>query len=354
MINQFGKKFHVYIFVIFYKLLQEYIMNREIEEYFKENNIDPFRILNYKKGYTKKDVKKIYKLKALKLHPDKNNGKDYEFKLLRICYDYITSILEESNQQEKCHSDLKNDYNTIVKEDIYYEDEYKDFHKINFENQQTRDRLFVNNPIDFNDREAFIEKKRGGPIDYGKVDNDNNINLFKNRSFTPESFNAMFEIQVGEQEYTKQMNIDNVQGIDAYTSLSPLSIESYGGLIVEKRETDYNMKLLQGNRNIIQESFRDEKVDKHILLKSQEKEKYNKSVKKLYSERVKDNKKITVNTSLTFRENEDLLKEKFITDQKKEKEIQRENVLKYSGIYPKHIIEQFNSHRLNSSDIFTL
>ena len=41
-------------------------MNREIEEYFKENNIDPFRILNYKNGYTKKDVKKIYKLKALK------------------------------------------------------------------------------------------------------------------------------------------------------------------------------------------------------------------------------------------------------------------------------------------------
>ena len=59
--------------------------------------MDYYDILGLNYDCTKEEIKKQYKKKFLKYHPDKNNGKDKEFKRIKETYE----TLYDDDQRKK-------------------------------------------------------------------------------------------------------------------------------------------------------------------------------------------------------------------------------------------------------------
>lgn len=59
-------------------------------------DVDPYKMLNVPKNFTPEQLKASYKKLALAMHPDKQGGNDYMFKMLTTCY---KQLVREYNQR---------------------------------------------------------------------------------------------------------------------------------------------------------------------------------------------------------------------------------------------------------------
>ena len=63
--------------------------------------MDYYKILELNEGSSKQEIKKQYRLLSLKYHPDKNDGKDGQFKKINEAYYILKDYLKILNLQKK-------------------------------------------------------------------------------------------------------------------------------------------------------------------------------------------------------------------------------------------------------------
>ncbi len=73
------------------------------------NNLDAYKLLEVPKNFTLEQLKTNYKRIALRLHPDKNGGNDYLFKLITNAYKYLVKEFHR-RQHDKPFDELKSQY----------------------------------------------------------------------------------------------------------------------------------------------------------------------------------------------------------------------------------------------------
>ena len=84
------------------------------------NKKKAIKILNLENNFTKEQLKKQYRIKALELHPDKNKNEDANerFQELGEAYKYLTNNIScglPSDNDFFDNIDLNDNYNNIVK-----------------------------------------------------------------------------------------------------------------------------------------------------------------------------------------------------------------------------------------------
>jgi curved DNA-binding protein CbpA len=312
--------------------------------YFKENGIDPYKILDISKNASKKDIKRAYKKKALILHPDKTGGKtELQYKILKECYEYVTDLAD--TLETKLPNELKSKFSS--NEEIYYEPD-RQFHKTNFDDQSTRSRLFVNNDLPFERMESILEQKQKGPINYSDVEKKAYKDPFDGKGYNREKFNAFFELNYQRPQETLTGGVPEAMSSLEFSSLNPLEIQTYNGLILEKKQTNnFSLEYTENDPASLNE-LGDSKIKKMVgkLKKDQ-----NSISKKKFNELLtnKKNEKFEVDTSKTFRENEALLYEDKIKTMKSEMDNNKRNIMDHISVYPKNIVEQFKMGTLDDS-----
>ena len=303
--------------------------------FFKKNNIKPYKILGISKTATKLEIKKAYKKLAKQLHPDKTNGdSDSEFKLLNACYIYVLEMLVSN--QTKTPDELKTEYKN--NESMEYT---RDFKTTNFDDPETRRRLFSNGSLDF---EKVSRDK--GPINYGDVEKPNHKNIFNNKNFDIDNFNAAFELHKKKDIYTGE-----IESIDAISSLSPLHIETYNGLIIEKPE----YMLLDIQTEDFQTTSIDEISEKKLKSKIKKKKDETKSFTKRKLNNLVNNytnEKIEVNTIKSFKEMEAELCAYKDEKIRMEMENNKKNIDERLSIYEPATIKKYLGNELRNSRSF--
>lgn len=321
------------------------------EKYFKENDINPYKILGVKKNIitsdkkeSKKNIKKAYHIKAKELHPDKTQGStELEFKILKECYQYL---IDQLDNQGKSHIELKTSFNDNKQEYSY--DSSRDFKKTNFDDYNVRKKLFVNTV----DNSNYKNKSENIPTDYSSIPTTNYRNIFDSQKFNLQSFNAMFEIH-GSKDSLLYNNDSCVEpeSIISESTMNPVEISTYNGLLLEKEEE--NSFAFADEPTIIPtiNETPSNKLDK--LIKQQTIKAYSKKkLNNLYHER--SNEKFNVDTSRSFAENELFLREQHINNMKKEMELNRQNINRHINIFPDSLIEQYHTNQLDDSSTVIL
>lgn len=82
--------------------------------------MDYYDVLGLNYDCTKEEIKKQYRKLCLKYHPDKNNGKDKEFKRIKEAYD----ILYDDDQRKKYNFQKLFGYKDFTDEEFKLLDEY--------------------------------------------------------------------------------------------------------------------------------------------------------------------------------------------------------------------------------------
>jgi curved DNA-binding protein CbpA len=142
----------------------------DIVEMIKKKEIDPFDIISISKNdllnYDIKYLNKLYKKKALVLHPDKTNGEtELEFKILSTCYKYLLKVkekytskyIEYSNNIFKQQYNEKHIINTNVDTDTYIKGMYDRDTNIHLDwgSKETRKKFLIDD--DQEDETEFLE-----------------------------------------------------------------------------------------------------------------------------------------------------------------------------------------------------
>lgn len=76
-------------------------------------SVDPYKVLGLRKNFTERELKDAYKVKALKVHPDKG-GSDELFQLVTDCFKALARALKEREGERTFH-ELKQNF---AKDDI--------------------------------------------------------------------------------------------------------------------------------------------------------------------------------------------------------------------------------------------
>jgi len=318
------------------------------QKYFDEHNIDPYKILDVTRGTTtKNDIKRQYKKKALKLHPDKTGGKtDLEFRILKECYNHIIEDIEFTTTKD--FTQLKNLQNEEeVKVDPEEFQDYRNFHRINFSDSNVRQNLFVDDDLDFSNIDTVIKEKAKNPVSYGSVKKISHKDIFDGKKFDIHKFNAAFDIQNPELVNSKTESTQEPEALEAYSSLNSLPISTYKGLIIEQK----NLKRLDYQRYIPNETEGTEPAKPISELSPKQVEKLVKQKKKELNEllNTRKNEKVEVDTRLSYLDAEAKMFEDRMVNMKAEMARNRDIVAANSRIYPKSSIEQFNKGLLADS-----
>lgn len=311
------------------------------EKFFKENDINPYKVIGVSKNFNKKELKTAYKKKALLLHPDKKSDKhdDLEFKMLNECYKYLLDKFEEiedfQHKETPNHNVLKEKFkvSSAVLGDQLQE---RNFYTTNFNDPDIRKTLFVNDTLNFDKFEEKIKSKANNPTEYSAVKTVNIPKIFDDKKFNLKKFNKTFEEQFTIEPDEKP----EVTSLEAYSSLSLMPVSTYNGIMIEN------------DKNI---NTRFQKYDELELLLKTNKNKKKKNNKNKYTDKVNDlynkrkNEEVTVDTSKTFAEAESMMYENQINNMRNEMKNNRDYVLKNINIYPQNVISQFNQGLLEDS-----
>lgn len=313
--------------------------NASRAKYFKEKSIDPYIILQVSRNCTKRDAKKAYKLKAKTFHPDKG-GSDLEFKILRECYEFVVETLESSG--DKSHKDLSEEF-LVKKDPVNYE---KHFKSTNFESNDERLGLFVNNDLDFDNSEKFVSSKNSGPTDYSKVETPSYKNVFKNSKFNIKNFNAMFELHSDKKKEGKVEPEALISG-----SIEPFEIQVYNGLMTEKRNIN-NFRIESSSSEKYNVPV--EECDIKKILAKQKREIKGLSKKKFKENfEKKKNEKAEIDLTRTYQENVDFLHDLKLERMKKELDDSEIGIKSVLRIFPKNTVEDYNQNKLESSSKYS-
>lgn len=176
--------------------------------------VNPYEFLNIDPSSDKDDIKKAYKKKAKILHPDKTNGTtEAEFKILVLCYKYANN---------NCIIVPTSTFEEIKNVDRTEEQGYaRSFYRTNFEDQNTRDEIYADDDINFNDFESHMKRVQGMSTSYSPESfykKDVLDKLKSNGKFDKDKFNAYFlklrkdnkiENQLMKKEDLKAFNEDD-------------------------------------------------------------------------------------------------------------------------------------------------
>lgn len=317
-------------------------------DYFKENDIDPYQIVGVSKDCSKLDLQKAFKKKARRLHPDKtNNTTAIEFKLLKECYDFINEYIEINIT--KNHTELKKQYKNHQQED---HTSSRDFYKTEWNDMSTRNTLFVNNDLEFDRWGDIVEQKSKGPTSYDNVEKKNYKNIFSGGNFNNSTFNAAFELQHNTQEKIMEgQESFSPMTVDAYSSLCPLEIETYNGLIVEKRK---QIKPVSFQEPYFEPELVCNLPTKKMNKITRDNTKGSSSISKkkmggMVENYITNRKEIQVDTSRSYAENEALIYENRINSMREEMNRSKNSIMENLHIYPQHTIAQFRQGQLEDS-----
>lgn len=319
-------------------------------QYFKENNIDPYSILGISKDASKNDIKRAYKKKSLICHPDRTQGKtDLEFKILGECYKFAIDTLE--SMSTKSHQELRTNYNRSAEEEFEYEDERNVF-KINWEDPKNRTKFFANgDQLPFDKMESIIKEKERSPTDYASIERKNYRDIFDGKAFNNATFNAAFEMQTNTKEKLKASYTGDPQAFESFTTLSPLHIETFGGLIVEKRIND---KPISFTEDTIEPELISNMKQRQLtaVINKTKKETVGMSKRKtssLVNNMISERANVKVDTSRSFADRQAELYETHMNTMREEMDSNRVNVMNNLSIYPQNVIRDFQSGLLDDS-----
>lgn len=180
-------------------------------DYFRDLDINPYELLGVSQTCNLQQLKDAFIKKAYVIHPSKTNGKtESEFRILSECYNFL-----------KCN--LKPQANVIVKPAI--------------------NKLFVDHGIPSeSELDSQFSYRNSIKKDYSPND-IKQTNMFSGESYNRDKFNAAFELH--KEEYGCRGTFDKGVynepiGLDSSSSLKPLEIVTYGGLMIEKPQKDFN------------------------------------------------------------------------------------------------------------------
>ena len=194
------------------KIFQERSKQRrkDFENSLQEVNdsIDPYQILNCRKGCDIEDIKKSYRKLALVHHPDRG-GDPQNFQLITKAY---LSVIEDykKKQSEKNYMDLKNSSSNYMKSQS---DNPKQ--NINMNNENFNLKLF---------NKIYMENRLSDPNDEGYKDwyQDNG----EEEKEQPKIFSDKFNINVFNSVFENSKNSQNTQDIIEYKDPTPTNINN--------------------------------------------------------------------------------------------------------------------------------
>jgi hypothetical protein len=317
------------------------------QNYFKEHNIDPYSILGIDSSASKQDIKKAYKRKAKDVHPDRKGGNDIQFKILAECYSFCIDTVD--TLVTKTPEELRNNSRKESKEKVNYE---RSFQGTNWDDQNTRQQLFANaDQYDFDNFKDTIKTKERYPTNYGEVEKKSYTNIFGNDgNYNHEKFNSAFEMQ--NKNKIEDQDVDEIQGIDSFSSMCPLGIETYNGLIVEKRYIENPVSFR--DLNVYEPELISNMNTKKLTQIANKTKKDTKTISKKKMSGMVDNyssarSNIKVDTSKSYAENESFLYEQKMNNMRAEMDSNKKNVMRNLSIYPQNVIQQFHIGQLEDS-----
>lgn len=323
-------------------------------KYFQDLDIDPFEIVGVSRNCDKKILKKAYLKQAILLHPDKNNNTETEFKLLVECYTYIRNCLDGKISSNKIDINATN-----------YKGNFKDTEEtnytranLNYNNQDTRKMAFVDHglPSNTSDSQDNLDSifgsrkkinKKYNPSDY----TNEQINIFQNEKFHNGKFNAAFELhkdQYGCNAAYLEEEFEEPMGFESQTSMSPLEILTYKGLIIDKPQKDIKLKYREApNTQIkIKELRNNSEYKKKLNAQKTDSKISQNEMKKMIS---KQRPEIKIKSNLTFDQANALFYQEKVKQMQLDMESNKEIVEQYTGIYEPAYIEMYKQNLIEDS-----
>lgn len=341
-------------------------MSKDKSQYFKDLDIDPYKIVGIKKKCSKQELKEAYIKKALVLHPDKTNGKtEVQFKLLNECYTYIKDVLSGKiiSDEYEINNSYKQNFKDNSEESFNYTRS-----KLNYNDHNTRKNVFVDHglPLNVSDSDSNLDNIFGGRKKINKEYSANDIyksnkqnNIFRNEAFTADKFNAAFDIhkeKFGCNTGYDPNEYNEIEGFQPDSCLQPLEILTYGGLIIEKPQKEYNKLNFKDLDNYKSNSDDISKLKNKKEFKQKLSSKKEKAISKSDFEKLtikKQTEKYTNNSSVSFEEANQRFYEQKVKKMKDEMEINKKIINENLGIYEPEYIELFKQGMiLDSSTAF--
>lgn len=296
---------------------------------------DIFGHLGVDRFATKLQVKAAYKKLAIKLHPDKTNGKtDIEFKLLALCYKECLKQIIDCDPIPM-HSELK--AASEKTEEVAYA---RNFYSTNFDDAQTRQEIFVDDDMDYQKFEEMMKRTQSGSTTY-TADSLYNKSIYQklkssNGKFDREKFNAYFLQLKKEGKIGKELV--KVEKVMPYSNNTYMEVNMHDDMIInldpEKRKGNYIdlmqtgeiktkdiNELLSMDQTKVNKLIKESKINTGKLAKNKIKEKINSRVE------------IPVDTKYTFHENLSRLEQDAANRILASRERQKEVVDKYKHVY---------------------
>ena len=147
-------------------------------------DVDPYKMLGVPKNFTPDQLRNAFKKMALVMHPDKQGGNDYMFKMLTACYKHL---VKEYNKRvhDKQFNELKAASQQFKQDYVPIDDPKKSFNINKF------NKIFEENQLP-------DAHKDTGYVDWLKTGDENqSAPKFKGK-FTLNAFNQQFEKSVAE------------------------------------------------------------------------------------------------------------------------------------------------------------
>lgn len=309
------------------------------EKFLKENDINPYKLLKLTKNSSKKQLDTAYKKKIA----DTTNIDIIELKFLNESYTYILNNIPHDNGFSDNNNDIVDE---IFKQNNknFNDDTYDDrnFYKTDFNNPIIRKKLFPNDTLDF---DSYKKK------DINQRPQSFNIkNLFENQKFNVKKFNEIFE------ENHNVLNLDDENGnngvvkeLESSSSLTPMAISTYKGIIIENNNTDpKNFKKVCRNDDILKLQEKINSKNKKVVKKNNTVE--NKNLQELERNmNIRKNESVKVNIESPFNNVNAIMHDKQVQNIKKEMMCNKDYILDNINIYPRNIIDQFISGNLEDS-----
>jgi curved DNA-binding protein CbpA len=184
---------------------------QEFENSLQEVNdsIDPYQILNCRRGCDIEEIKKSYRKLALTHHPDRG-GNPQNFQLITKAY---LSLIEEykKTQSEKDYMDLKNSSNNYMTNQ-----ENNPRQNIDMNNDNFNLKLF---------NKIYMENRLSDPNDEG-YNNWYKDNEEEEEEDQPKIFSDKFNINVFNSVFENSKNSQNTQDIVEYKDPTPTNLNN--------------------------------------------------------------------------------------------------------------------------------
>ncbi len=188
------------------------------KEFLDEFNIDPYEIIGVSTMATKSEIKKAYKYKARILHPDKNLSHDStpEFKILGVCYEYITTELDTPKTPTFGSStgwdQLRNNARQPTAVPKQQGSRRGNIDHSQFEGNR---KYLIDDDLDFEELTHQMQSRSTSTV-YNR--NEKVFNVFKDGKFNSKKFNALFEfIKVKQNEGIVATSSDGLLLVDKGT-----------------------------------------------------------------------------------------------------------------------------------------